>query len=101
MHSIIMSRHRRYFNPVTGVSIKTELHELAELDDDEFDLDDAINELMDMLNDNEDPAIQEFAQARCKFLGWKTERVYEPTDYYADESGYVWCITGVNYVFSI
>ena len=67
-------------------------------DDDEFDLDIAINELMDQLNDVEEPAIQEFARNRCKFLGWSIEKVYEPSDYYADETGHVWCITGgVNY----
>lgn len=98
MHTIVMLRKRRYFNPVTGISIKTEYHELEELNSDEFDLDDEINKLMDMLNDVEDPATQEFAQARCKFLGWSIERVYEPTDYYADSQGYVWCITGgINY----
>lgn len=101
MHTIVIVRKRKYFNPVSGSSIKREYIELEDLDNDEFDLDDEVNKLMDMLNDNEDPIMQEFAQERCKFLGWKTERVYEPTDYYADESGYVWCITGVNYVSCI
>ena len=68
------------------------------MDSDEFDLDDEINKLMDELNDVEDPIIQEFAQTRCKFLGWSVERVYDPADYYANELGYIYCITGVNYV---
>lgn len=91
MHTIVIVRKRRFFNPITGVSIKTDYCELEALDSDEFDIDDELNKLMDMLN-SEDSELQEFAQARCKFLGWNTERVYEPADYYADDAGWVWCI---------
>lgn len=98
MHTIVIASRRKYFHPVTGSSIRVEYRELERLDDDEFDLDMEINKLMDMLNDIEDPAIQEFARARCKFLGWKVERIYDPSDnYYADDLGWVWCITEVNY----
>ena len=99
MHSEIIASRRKYFNPVIGSSIKVEYRELQRLDEDEFDLDMEINKLMDMLNDTEDPSIQEFARARCKFLGWDTERVYDPSDnYYVDDLGWVWRITGgVNY----
>lgn len=99
MHSIIIAHKRRYFNPVTRSSIKTEYVELQDLDEDEFDIDDTLNKLMDQLNDEQDPLIQEFARNRCKFLGWGIERIYDPTDYYADDSGHVWCITsGINYL---
>lgn len=99
MHTIVITSRRRYFHPVNESSIKIEYRELEALDDDEFDLDDEVNKLMDQLNDEEDPAIQEFARNRCKFLGWGVERVYDPADYYSDNSGYVWCITsGINYL---
>lgn len=94
MHTIVIVRRRRFFHPVTGSSIKCEYTELEALDEDEFDLDDEVNKLMDMLNDEQDPLVQEFARNRCKFLGWEIEQVYEPSDYYFDDSGYVWCITG-------
>lgn len=92
MHNIVIVRRRKYFNPVTGSSIKCEYCELEALDEDEFDLDDEVNKLMDMLNDEEDPTIQKFARNRCEFLGWNIERVYDPADYYSDNLGYVWCI---------
>lgn len=97
MHSEIIASKRRYFNPKTGSSIKTEYREITMYDDDEFDLDIAISELMDMLNDTEDPAMQEFARNRCAFLGWGVELICDPADYYADDLGYVWCISGVDY----
>lgn len=105
MHSIIIARRKKYFNPAIGSSIKTEYIELEDLDDDEFDLDDELNKLMDMLNDEQDPAIQEFARNRCKFLGWNVEQIYEPSDYYANDSGYVWCINiqrikGINMIIN-
>ena len=91
MHSIVIAQRRKYFDPKAGASVKVTYVELEALDNDEFDIDDEINKLMDMLND-EDPAIQEFAQNRCKFLGWSVEKVYDPADYYANSEGYVWCI---------
>ena len=91
MHNIIIVRRRGYLRE-TGVHVITDYVELEALDDDEFDFYDEVNKLMDQLNDEQDPAIQEFAKNRCKFLGWKIERVYEPSDYYADDSGWVWCI---------
>jgi hypothetical protein len=101
MHAIVIVRKRRFFNPITGVSIKTDYYELEALDEDEFDIDDELNKLMDMLN-SDDSELQEFARNRCKFLGWNIEQIYDPSDYYADDSGYVWIITGVNnYVFSV
>lgn len=69
MHSIIIVRRRKYFDPTAGSIIKTSYVELEALDDDEFDIDDELSKLMDQLNDTEDPAIQEFARNRCKFLG--------------------------------
>lgn len=89
MHSIVIARRRRSFN-LTNIDIS--YVELETLDDDEFDIDDELSKLMDQLNDTEDPAIQEFARNRCKFLGWGVERIYDPADYYADNTGYVWCI---------
>ena len=91
MHIIVIASRRKYFNPITGSSIKVEYRELEVLDDDEFDFDDEVNKLMDQLNSNE-PELAEFARNRCKFLGWEVEQVYEPSDYYSDDSGYVWCI---------
>ena len=97
MHTIVIARKRGYLQEI-GIRVITDYVELEALDDDEFDLDDEINKLMDQLNDEQDPLIQEFAKNRCKFLGWNIEQIYEPSDYYANSSGYVWCITGVNYL---
>ena len=90
MHTIVIVRRRGYLRE-TGVHVITDYCELEMLDDDEFDFYDEVNKLMDMLN-SEDLELIEFAKNRCKFLGWKVEQIYEPSDYYADDSGYVWCI---------
>lgn len=90
MHNIIIVRRRGYLQD-TGVCVVTDYVELESLDDDEFDIYDEFNRLMDMLN-SENSELQEFAKNRCKFLGWEVEQIYEPSDYYSDDSGYVWCI---------
>lgn len=90
MHNIIIVRRRGYLQD-TGVCVVTDYVELESLDDDEFDIYDEFNRLMDMLN-SENSELQEFAKNRCKFLGWEVEHIYEPSDYYSDDSGYVWCI---------
>jgi hypothetical protein len=90
MHNIIIVRRRGYLRE-TGVRVITDYVELEALDNDEFDLYDELNRLMDMLNSNE-PELAEFAKNRCRFLGWEVEQIYEPSDYYSDDSGYVWCI---------
>lgn len=90
MHNIIIVRRRGYLQD-TGVCVVTDYVELESLDDDEFDIYDEFNRLMDMLN-SEDLDLFKFARNRCKFLGWNIERIYDPSDYYSDDSGYVWCI---------
>lgn len=90
MHNIIIVRRRGYLRE-TGVRVITDYCELEMLDDDEFDIYDEFNRLMDMLN-SEDLDLFKFARNRCKFLGWDIERIYDPSDYYSDDSGYVWCI---------
>lgn len=96
MHTIVIVRRRGYLQE-TGVHVITDYCELEMLDDDEVDIDDELNKLMDQLN-SENAELQEFAKTRCKFLGWDTEQIYEPSDYYADDSGWVWVIiSGVKY----
>ena len=90
MHTIVIVRRRGYLRE-TGVHVITDYVELEALDNDEFDFYDEFNRLMDMLNSDESE-LTEFAKARCKFLGWKVEQIYEPSDYYANDAGYVWVI---------
>lgn len=90
MHTIVIVRRRGYLRE-TGVHVITDYVELESLDDDEFDIYDEFNRLMDMLN-SENFDLFKFARNRCKFLDWDIERIYDPSDYYSDDSGYVWCI---------